>query len=524
MSTVQKSSAAASLDGASRRAALDRLAAGEAVDLVVIGGGATGAGVALDAATRGLSVVLLEAHDLAFGTSRWSSKLIHGGLRYLASGALGLALESARERHVLLTRTAPHLVRPLPYVLPLGEHLDPKQGTAMRGGLALGDAMRMIARTPGAALPRSRRISVVEAGHLVPGLDPGRMRGAILGWDGQVEDDARLVTGIARTAAAHGATVLTGFAVTRAVPGDVQATDHETGQVIRLAPRAVVNATGVWAGTLAGDVALRPSRGSHLVFAPEAFGGTVRAQVSIPLPGQFGRFLLAIPRPDGTVILGLTDEAVDGPIPDEPTPSDAEIAFLLDHGSEVFRRPLDASWIRGAFAGLRPLVSSADASEDKTADLSRNHLIHVADDGLVTVTGGKLTTYRQMAEDAVDRAVELAGLAAGPCRSRDVPLVGAATRSTLARLAAPRRLIERYGTEALRVQALADAVPELAAPIAGSDVIAAELAWAVRHEGARTVSDVLDRRTRLGLQPALRAAAEPVAVRVLDGLGAGVAA
>lgn len=517
---MQKS-AAGSLDASSRRAALDRLAAGGAVDLVVIGGGATGTGVALDAATRGLSVVLLEAHDLAFGTSRWSSKLIHGGLRYLASGALGLALESARERHVLLTRTAPHLVRPLPYVLPLGEHLDPKQGAAMRGGLALGDAMRMIARTPGAALPRSRRISAVEAGHLVPGLDPGRMRGAILGWDGQVEDDARLVTGIARTAAVHGATVLTGFAVTRAVPGDVQATDRETGETIRLAPAAVINATGVWAGTLAGDVQLRPSRGSHLVFAPEAFGGAVRAQVSIPLPGQFGRFLLAIPRPDGTVILGLTDEAVEGPIPDEPTPSDDEIAFLLDHGSEVFRRPLDASQIRGAFAGLRPLVSGG---EDTTADLSRNHLIHVSDDGLVTVTGGKLTTYRQMAEDAVDRAAALAGLAAGPCLTRDTPLVGAAAPSSLARLAAPRRLIERYGTEALRVQALAEAMPELAAPIEGSDVIGAELAWAVRHEGARTVSDVLDRRTRLGLQPALRAAAEPVAVRVLDGLGTGATA
>ncbi len=523
MSTTEMPSAAGTLDERARRAALDRLAAGGAVDLVVIGGGATGAGVALDAATRGLSVVLLEARDLAFGTSRWSSKLIHGGLRYLASGALGLALESARERHVLLTRTAPHLVRPLPYVLPLGEHLDPKQGAAMRGGLALGDAMRMIARTPGAALPRSRRISAVEAGHLVPGLDPARLRGAILGWDGQLEDDARLVVGIARTASAHGADVLTGYSVTRAVPGDVQATDRDTGETIRLAPRAVVNATGVWAGTLAGDVRLRPSRGSHLVFAPEAFGGTVRAQVSIPLPGQFGRFLLAIPRPDGTVILGLTDEAVDGPIPDAPEPSADEIAFLLEHGSEVFRRPLDARQIRGAFAGLRPLVSSELPSEDATADLSRNHLVHASDDGLVTVTGGKLTTYRQMAEDAVDRAVGLAGIAAGRCRTRDVPLVGAAASATLARLAAPRRLVERHGAEALRVMALANEHPELARPVVqGSDVLAAELAWAVRHEGARSVSDVLDRRTRLGLQPALREAAEPVAERVLEAFGAEV--
>lgn len=499
------------------------MAAGAPVDLVVIGGGATGAGVALDAATRGLSVVLLEAHDLAFGTSRWSSKLIHGGLRYLASGALGLALESARERHVLLTRTAPHLVRPLPYVIPLGEHLDPQQGAAMRGGLALGDTMRMIARTPAAALPRSRRIGTVEARHLVPGLDPQRLRGAILGWDGQVEDDARLVVGIARTAAAHGAEVLTGLSVTHAVPGDVRATDRDTGATIRLAPKAVINATGVWAGTLAGDVALRPSRGSHLVFAPEAFGGAVRAQVSIPLAGQFGRFLLAIPRPDGTVILGLTDEALDGPIPDVPEPSAAEVAFLLEHGSEVFRRSLDASQIRGSFAGLRPLVAGGEGSAEGaggTADLSRSHLVHASTDGLVTVTGGKLTTYRQMAEDAVDRAVALHGIAAGPCRTRDTPLLGAAAPRSLAQVAAPRRLIERYGVEALRVQALADAHPELAAPVApGCDVLGAELAWAVRHEGARSVSDVLDRRTRLGLQPALRDAAEPTAVRVLEAFG-----
>ena len=517
VTTSRTSPAAGSLNSSSRRDALDRLAAGEPVDLVVIGGGATGAGVALDAATRGLSVVLLEAHDLAFGTSRWSSKLIHGGLRYLASGALGLALESARERHVLLTRTAPHLVRPLPYVLPLAEHLDPKQGAAMRGGLALGDAMRMIARTPGAALPRSRRIGAVEARHLVPGLDPQRLRGAILGWDGQLEDDARLVVGIARTAAAHGADVLTGFSVTHAVPGDVRATDRETGETIRLAPRAVINATGVWAGTLAGDVQLRPSRGSHLVFAPEAFGGAVRAQVSIPLAGQFGRFLLAIPRPDGTVILGLTDEAVDGPIPDAPEPSAAEIAFLLEHGSEVFRRPLGTDQILGAYAGLRPLVAGG---EDATADLSRSHLVHEGTDGLVTITGGKLTTYRQMAEDAVDRAVALTGLAAGPCRSRDTPLLGAAPPRSLAQVMAPRRLVERHGVEALRVLALAAAHPELAVPVVpGSDVLAAELAWAVRHEGARSVSDVLDRRTRLGLQPALRAAAEPTAVRVLEAFG-----
>ncbi len=511
------------LDAAARRAALDRLSTGADVDLVVIGGGATGAGAALDAAARGLRVVLLEAHDLGFGTSRWSSKLIHGGLRYLASGALGLALESARERHVLLTRTAPHLVRPLPYVLPLGDPLDAAQGLAMRGGLALGDLMRALARTPASALPRSRRIGPVEASRLVPGLDVERMRGALLGWDGQLEDDARLVVGLARTAAAHGADVLTGVRVTRAVPGDVQAVDVATGERLRLSPAAVINATGVWAGGLAADVRLRPSRGSHLVLAPEALGGQVRAQVSIPLRGSFGRFLLAIPRPDGSVILGLTDEAVDGPIPDEPTPTADEVAFLLEHGSAAFRRPLTTDDVRGAFAGLRPLVDGG--GDGATADLSRDHLVHVGADGLITVTGGKLTTYRQMAEDAVDRAVAIGGLAARPCATRDLPLVGAAAPPTLARIAAPPRLVARHGTQALQVMALATARPELAVPVAaGSDVLAAELAWAVRHEGARSLSDVLDRRTRLGLQPELRAAAEPVARRVLDAFGAEAAA
>lgn len=503
-----------SLNGADRGAAIDRLGAGEPVDLVVIGGGVTGAGVALDAVTRGLRVVLLERHDFGFGTSRWSSKLVHGGLRYLASGAFGLAMESARERHVLLTRTAPHLVRPLPYLLPLGDRLGLREGAAMRGGLALGDLFRVASRTPAAALPRSRRVTVAEATHLAPGLTPQHLRGALLGWDGVLEDDARLVVGIARTAAAHGATVLTGMDVRRAVPGDVEAVDEATGAVLRLAPRAVVNATGVWAGSLAADVELRPSRGSHLVFAPEAFGGSLRAQVSIPLEGEFGRFLLAIPRPDGTVILGLTDEPLDGPIPDVPEPTPAEVAFLLERGSEVFRRPLEKEQIRGAYAGLRPLVAGG---ADATADLSRSHLVHVSTDGLVTITGGKLTTYRQMAQDAVDRAVAVAGLEATPCRTTNVPLVGAASRPDLARVSAPRRLVERHGTQAALVHALAGEAPELARPVVeGSDVLTAELVWAVRHEGARSVGDLLDRRMRLGLQPALRAAAVPVAERVLE--------
>ena len=502
-----------SLNARRRRRDLDELGTGAPVDLLVIGGGITGAGVALDAALRGLRTVLVERHDLAAGTSRWSSKLVHGGLRYLASGDVGLALESARERHVLMTRTAPHLVRSLPYLVPADPDGSRVEQTATRAGLVLGDVLRAAARTPSGVLPRSRRIGPAEAARLVPGLAPTGPGGALLGWDGQLEDDARLVVAVARTAAAAGARVLTGVRAERIAPGDVALVDEETGSALHLAPAAVVNATGVWAGALDDGARLRPSRGSHLVLAPGALGGTPTAQVSIPVPGSFGRFLLAIPRPDGTVILGLTDEPVDGPVPDVPVPTDAEVDALLAGGSRAFRRDLTRDDVVGAFAGLRPLVAGGDGA---TADLSRHHVVRRASSGAVTVTGGKLTTYRRMAEDAVDLAVAGAGLAAGPCRTEDVPLVGAAAVPVLRMLRAPARLVDRHGTQATRVAGLADRRPELGRPVvAGEDVHEAELVWAAAHEGARTVEDLLDRRTRLGLRPAVRAAAVPAAERAL---------
>jgi len=509
-----------SLNAARRRRDLDELGAGAPVDLLVVGGGITGAGVALDAATRGLRTVLVERHDLAAGTSRWSSKLVHGGLRYLASGDVGLALESARERHVLMTRTAPHLVRSLPYLVPLDDP-SPRgraEAVATRTGLVLGDVLRAVARTPSGVLPRSRRVGTAEAGRLVPGLAPLGPAGALLGWDGQLEDDARLVVAVARTAAAAGARILTGATVRRAAPGDVELVDEDTGDVLHLAPRAVVNATGVWAGTLDEGVRLRPSRGTHLVLAPGALGGPLGAQVSIPVPGAFGRFLLAVPRPDGTVILGLTDEPVDGPIPDVPVPTDAEIDALLAGGSRAFARELRREDVVGAFAGLRPLVAGAgEEVAGGTADLSRHHVVRRAPTGAVTVTGGKLTTYRRMAQDAVDLAVRDSGLRAGPCRTVDVPLVGAAPAPVLRMLRAPGRLVDRHGTQAPAVAALAAPDPELARPVvAGEDVLESELAWAVAHEGARTVSDLLDRRTRLGLRPAVRAVAVPAAERAIE--------
>jgi glycerol-3-phosphate dehydrogenase len=511
-----------SLNAARRRRDLEELGAGVSVDVVVVGGGITGAGVALDAALRGLRTVLVERDDLASGTSRWSSKLVHGGLRYLASGDVGLALESARERHVLMTRTAPHLVRSLPYLVPAERTAGPPstraraEAVATRTGLVLGDVLRAVARTPAGVLPRSRRIGAAEAARLVPGLAPPGPGGALLAWDGQLEDDARLVIAVARTAAAAGARVLTGVDARRAAPGDVELVDRATGETLHLAPRAVVNATGVWAGALDPGAVLRPSRGSHVVLAPGALGGPLLAQVSIPVPGAFGRFLLAIPRPDGTVLLGLTDEAVEGPVPDVPVPTEAEIDALLAGGSRAFRRPLTRADVVGAFAGLRPLVAGA-GDGGRTADLSRHHVVRRADSGAVTVTGGKLTTYRRMAEDAVDLVLADAGLPAGPCRTADVPLIGAAPVPALRMLRAPMRLVDRHGTQATLVAALATDDPGLADPVVpGEDVLQAELVWAVRHEGARTVSDLLDRRTRLGLRPAVRSAAVPAAERALE--------
>lgn len=501
-----------SLNAQRRRRDLDELGDGAPIDLLVVGGGITGAGVALDAALRGLRTVLVERHDLASGTSRWSSKLVHGGLRYLASGDVGLALESARERHVLMTRTAPHLVRSLPYLVPDGGSRT--EGAATRAGLVLGDVLRAAARTPAGVLPRSRRVGPAEAARLVPGLAPTGPGGALLGWDGQLEDDARLVVAVARTAAAAGARILTGVRAERIAPGDVALVDEHGGAALHLAPAAVVNATGVWAAALDDGVALRPSRGSHLVLAPGALGGTPTAQVSIPVPGSFGRFLLAIPRPDGTVVLGLTDEPVEGPVPDVPMPTDAEVDALLEGGSRAFRRELTRDDVVGAFAGLRPLIAG---ESDATADLSRRHVVRRATSGAVTVTGGKLTTYRRMAEDAVDLAVAGTGLPAGPCRTSDVPLVGAAPVPVLRMLRAPARLVDRHGTQAIRVAELADRRPGLGRPVvAGDDVLEAELVWAVAHEGARTVEDLLDRRTRLGLRPAVRAAAVPAAERALE--------
>ncbi|MFF2087119.1 glycerol-3-phosphate dehydrogenase/oxidase [Nocardia sp. NPDC058176] len=496
------------LDAARRTAELTALGDRPEVDVVVIGGGVTGTGAALDAAARGLRTLLVERNDFAFGTSRWSSKLVHGGLRYLASGRVGIAHESAVERGILLRTTAPHLVRPLPQLVPLLPGIKGSQSSLIRAGFAAGDALRIAARTSADTLPRSRRVAAAEALRLAPTVRREGLRGGLQAWDGQLVDDARLVVALARTAAAEGATVLTRMEAVTATGDSVQLRDGLTGETLQVRARAVINATGVWAGELDHSIELRPSRGTHLVFDAAAFGG-LSAALTVPVPGSISRFVFALPAAHGRVYLGLTDEDAPGPIPDEPQPTEAEVDFLLDTINTALREPLTRADIRGRFAGLRPLLQTAD---DSTADISREHAVLTAPDGLITIVGGKLTTYRQMAQDAVDAAVARSALPAADCRTTRLPLVGAVTGAARDRIDAPTVLIERYGSEATHIVSAWLADPALREPVApGIDVTAAEFDFAITHEAALTVDDLLDRRTRIGLIPADREAALPAA-------------
>ncbi|MFE4580281.1 glycerol-3-phosphate dehydrogenase/oxidase [Streptomyces chartreusis] len=507
-----------SLSAARRSRELTETVGGPVVDVLVVGLGATGAGVALDAAARGLSVAALDAHDLAFGTSRFSSKLIHGGLRYLASAQLDVAHESAVERGVLMERTAPHLVRAQPFVLPLTPLVSRAQSTLAWAGFRAGDALRLAARTARATLPAPRRLSTVETRHLAPALRTQGLRGGLLSWDGRLTDDARLVTAIARTAAARGARILTRVRALELTASGARVRDELTGEEGEIRARAVINASGVWADGLVDGIRIRPSRGTHLVLRSDHLG-PLPAGLHVPVPGETNRFVLVLPQGDGRVYVGLTDEPVEGDVPDVPEVPETDIGFLLDVLGSVLDVPVQRDDVVGAFAGLRPLLDTAPTAGSgapRTSDISRRHAVLTSSEGVTTVVGGKLTTYRRMAEDAVDAAVATHRLTAGPSPTASLPLVGAASPNALGSLRAPRRLIQRYGTEAPAVHALGAEQPRLAEPVlAGHPVTGAELLWAVRHEGALDEADLLDRRTRIGLVPADRDAALDAAREVL---------
>ena len=350
---------------------------------------------------------------------------------------------------------------------------------------------------------------------MAPAVRRDGLDGGLLAYDGQLIDDARLVVAVARTAAQRGARILTYAAASEVTGTSLRLTDQRTGESFDISARAVINATGVWAGEIDPSLTLRPSRGTHLVFDAKSFGNPTAA-LTIPIPGELNRFVFAMPEQLGRVYLGLTDEEAPGPIPDVPQPTSGEIRFLLDVVNTALDIPLDSADVIGSYAGLRPLI---DTGTGRTADVSRNHAVVESRSGVISVIGGKLTEYRHMAEDVLDRAIELRGLEAGECRTRNLPLVGAPANpgSTTAPMAGlPESLVLRYGAEAANVIAAASC-ERPADPVAdGIDVVRAEFEYAVTHEGALSVDDILDRRTRIGLVAADRERANGVAAEFLS--------
>jgi glycerol-3-phosphate dehydrogenase len=486
-----------------RDAMLRRVAdAGRPWDVVVIGGGATGLGAAVDAAARGYDTLLLEQSDFAKGTSSRSTKLVHGGVRYLKAGDVGLVLEALRERGTLM-RNAPHLVRNLSFVVPAYVWWE---GPFYGAGLKLYD---LLAGEMG--LGPSRRLDLAATLEAIPTLERDGLRGGIVYQDGQF-DDARLATTLLLTLADLGGCALnytpvesltrTGGRVTGVV-----ARDLESGRTYDIAARAVINATGVYCDAVrrlddpAAAPVVAPSQGTHIVL-DRAFQPGASA-IMVPHTDD-GRVLFAVPW-HGRVVVGTTDTPVAG-TPLEPRPLEEEIDFLLEHAARYLTRDPRRSDILSCFAGLRPLVRAGAAT---TAALSRDHMVLVAGSGLVTITGGKWTTYRSMGEDAVDQAVAAAGLPQRPSRTRTLALRGHGPR---VRRPEPWDV---YGTDASALRRLARQEPALAAPLHPRlPYLLAQVVWAARREMARTVEDVLARRTRALLLDA-RASIE-AAPRVAD--------
>lgn len=478
-----------------RRAELiNRLATTSQVDLVIIGGGATGLGVALDAALRGLSVVLLEAHDFAKGTSSRATKLVHGGVRYLAQGNIRLVRQALHERRTLL-RNAPHLVGRLPFVMPAYSCWEtPFYGT----GLKMYDAL-----AGGGDFGRTRFLSARSVREQLPGVRADGLKGGVAYWDGQF-DDARLAVALARTAAAQGALVLNYCAVHELVHSEGRVTgvrchDVETGNSYTIHAKAVVNATGVWVDTVrkldgqggsSPDASLvEPSQGVHLVVDQKFLPG----QHALLVPRtRDGRVLFAVPWL-GKLILGTTDTARTD-MPTEPRAQAAEVDFILSEAAKYLAVPPSRSDVRSIWAGLRPLVRPPRSESGDTGTYSREHLIRISPSGLLTVTGGKWTTYRSMAEDVLEHCSRHKLLPALPAsRTTAFPLVGSWRDSGIERsLSGVPAGLASYGAEAPWLATMGviedDIVPGLSP---------AMVRFAVRYEYARTVEDVLARRSRL---------------------------
>ncbi len=502
--------------------ALARLA-DEQFDVLVIGGGITGAGVALDAASRGLRTALVERDDFASGTSSKSSKLVHGGIRYLQQREYRLVYDALRERQIAL-RNAPHLVRVLPFLIPI---LTRDGLIDRRIARALGTAMWLYDVTGGARIGKlHRRIGKAAALEHMPTLAPDRLASAYLYYDAQT-DDARLTLTIARTAAVeHDAVIANRTAVASVLKGGggkvrgvrVRADGNE----FEVRADAVVNAAGVWADDVRAldegrhPHSIRPAKGVHITVPWSKVRNDIAAIVPVP---RDRRSIFVVPWGDFTYI-GTTDTDYTGPL-DDPVCTHEDVQYLLDAMNKSLSSPLDQRDVVGTWAGLRPLLASAGS--ERTADLSRRHAVARSSSGMVTVTGGKLTTYRSMAADAVDAVTKDLGRG-GASRTRRLPLLGGRDFQAAESVEPSRHehLAARYGTLAGDVLSLVDERPELGEPLVpGLPYLRAEAVYAVRAEMARTLDDVLSRRTRARLlaRDASARAADDVARLVGDELG-----
>ncbi len=499
------------MSGVSRDDHLRALAAG--VDVLVIGGGITGAGVALDAASRGYRVGLIERADYAGGTSSRSTKLIHGGIRYLPQRHIGLVREALRERGLLL-RLAAHVARPLPFIVPLyattrrplGISLPPIARPLVPLGVRAGlFAYDLFARSPDL---RHRVVGRDRLAREAPDLRTDGLRRAFVYYDAAT-DDVRLTHSVLATARAHGAITLNYAAAatlctsgTRVVGALVD--DRLTRKTFQVPARFVVNATGIWAEELAAldgapPFRIRHSKGAHLILRADA----VRTSMAIVIPEtDDGRLAFIVPWA-GRLVLGTTDDVYEGDL-EHPMATAADVAYLLDHANRYLARPLRREHVTGTYAGIRPLVAAA---AEGTAALSRDHYLAVSPGGLVTITGGKLTTYRKMAEDTVDAIVARDG-GDRPCRSAEIQLAGSTgleqTRAALdaAALAPDQRthLLNTYGSSADEILTLIRGGPALGERLVeGLPVVAAEVVYACRAEQAVALADMLYMRTRLAV-------------------------
>ena len=517
-----------------RAAALKEMSREEGLDVLVIGGGITGAGIALDAASRGLRTGVVEMGDWASGTSSWSSKLVHGGLRYLYQLDLPLVREALSERGRLLETIAPHLVKAQPFLWPLTHHYERSYSAV---GVGVYDALALAGARGHRTVPIQKHLGRKGARALAPALDPSTLIGAIRFYDARV-DDARLVIDLIRTAVGLGALAVSRARVTgflkdaRGTVTGAAVTDLETGATHEIRAARTINATGVWTedtqnlATDAGGLKVLASKGVHIV-VPKA---AIDAETGIFLRTEKS-VLFIIPWPRYWVI-GTTDTPWTEDVA-KPVATAADIDYILQHANEVLSRPLSRDDIIGVYAGLRPLLQprlkpGADIRAAASTKVSREHTVTRVAPGLTAIAGGKLTTYRVMAADAVDHALGEALARAHPSATARLPLVGAAGYRALAAragaiarergwtLARVTHLLDRYGDE---LPALLDSIdddPSLGRPLGEAPAfLRAEVAWAVTHEGAAHLDDVLLRRVRLDIEHrdrGLGAAAEVLAV------------